>query len=512
MTPEEYLAWEEEQPVKYEYINAKVYGMTRETLSHNDIALNLASALKSHLQGKGCRVQIADTKVAVSSNGSFFYPDVVVSCDPRDRESRNIIYYPCLIVEVLSSSTENFDRAQKFQHYRQIESLREYALIDSEKICIEYYQINEKNKWELTTYSLEEIADSQQEFSLKLESINFEFTTSLLYENVVFPEKINIEEEGIENPKQQYISSPQDVQSPEKETPEKQTRPIRRFADWWETTAIEKFVEDIDYLLTNFAILNVVGLLANITLIVSLVSWFTERKERKEQRHFSSWSIINEGQSDKSGVVTAAVERLNNEGFSLSGLKLNKTNLHDANLSGARLFQADLSEATLSRVKLTKANLVLANLSKVFFIGADLNEAYLNGANLNGANMIGIKFTKANLGGVNLSEANLDGANLDGANLRGAYLFNAKNLRNAQIKLACNWKEATYVKSTIQENNIDTLFEDNIDTISEKIIDTRRFEFQWIPEDQQANQERIKEIEQDKDSDPENLPDCSQWE
>ncbi|NEP39749.1 MAG: pentapeptide repeat-containing protein, partial [Okeania sp. SIO2H7] len=152
------------------------------------------------------------------------------------------------------------------------------------------------------------------------------------------------------------------------------------------------------------------------------------------------------------------------------------------------------------------------NLSKVFFIGADLNEAYLNGANLNGANMIGIKFTKANLGGVNLSEANLDGANLDGANLRGAYLFNAKNLRNAQIKLACNWKEATYVKSTIQENNIDTLFEDNIDTISEKIIDTRRFEFQWIPEDQQANQERIKEIEQDKDSDPENLPDCSQWE
>ncbi|WP_353735012.1 pentapeptide repeat-containing protein [Okeania sp. SIO2C2] len=332
-----------------------------------------------------------------------------------------------------------------------------------------------------------------------------------MYENVVFPEKINIEEEGIENPKQQYISSPQDVQSPEKETPEKQTRPIRRFADWWETTAIEKFVEDIDYLLTNFAILNVVGLLANITLIVSLVSWFTERKERKEERHFSTWSIINEGQGDKSGVVKTAVERLNQEGFSLSGLQLNKTNLHDANLIGARLFQANFSEAILSRNKLAKANLVLANLSKVFFIGADVSEAYLNGANLSQANMIGTKFTKANLGGTNLSEANFDLVNLDGANLRGAYLFNAKNLTNAQIKLACNWKEATYVKSTIQTNNINTLFQENIDTISDKRIDTTRFEFQWIAENKQANQERIKEIEQDKDSDPEIPPDCSIW-
>ncbi len=512
MTPEEYLAWEEQQPMKYEYLNGKVYEMTRETLAHNDIAFNLASALKSHLRGKRCKVQIADAKVGVSTNGAFFYPDVVVSSDPRDRESRNIIYYPCLIVEVLSSSTEAFDQGKKFQHYRQIESLKEYVLIDSEKICIECYQINEKNKWELTTYSLEEIADSQQEFAVKLEIINFECTTSLLYENVVLSEKINIEKDRIENLKQQDFSSPQDIQSPDKETLEKQTRLIRRISDWWETTSIEKFLEDIDYLLKNLAILNVVSLLANVTLIVSLVSWFTERKERKEEKHFSAWSIINEGQGDKSGVVTTALERLNKEGFSLSGLQLNKTNLHDANLNGARLFQANLSEATLSRNKLANANLVLANLSKVFFIGADLNEAYLNGANLSKANMIGIKLTKADLSGANLSEANLDSANLDGANLRGAYLFNAKNLNNAQIKLACNWKEATYVNSTIQKNNIDTLFEDNIDIISKERIDTTRFTFKWIPENKQANQEIIKDIEQDKSSDPENPPDCSKWE
>ncbi len=191
MTPEEYLAWEEQQPMKYEYINGEVYGMTGGSLPHNDIALNLASALKIHLRGKGCKVQIADAKVGVSTNGPFFYPDVVVSCDPRDKKSRKIIYYPCLIVEVLSPSTEAFDRGKKFQHYRQIESLKEYVLIDSEKICIECYQLNEKNKWELTAYPLEEIADSQKEFSVKLESINFQCTTSLLYEDVVFPEEIN---------------------------------------------------------------------------------------------------------------------------------------------------------------------------------------------------------------------------------------------------------------------------------------------------------------------------------
>lgn len=474
MTPEEYLAWEEEQPVKYEYINAKVYGMTRETLSHNDIALNLASALKSHLQGKGCRVQIADTKVAVSSNSSFFYPDVVVSCDPQDTKSRNIIYYPCLIVEVLSSSTENFDRAQKFQHYRQIESLKEYVLIDSEKICIEYYQINEKNKWEITTYSIEEIADSQQGFSVELESINFEITTSLLYENVVLSEKINLENDRRENRKQQDFSSAKDIQSPNKETPEKQTRLIRRFSDWWQTTGFEKFIEDIDYFLVNLAILNVVSLLTNIAIIVSLVGWFTGRNERKEDKLFSTWSIINDGKGDQSGVVKTAVERLHKDGFSLSGLELNETNL-----SGAKLSKANLSRAYLNEAYLKVANFNEANLSE-----ANLSEAILLGANI----------SKANLRGADLSEATLTDANLSSTNLSEAYLLDAK-LSNKQIKLTCNWKEATYVSSTREEY----------------IVDSTRVEYKWIPIDRQANQQRIKEIEQDKDSDPKKLPDCSKW-
>jgi len=464
MTPEQYLAWEQQQPIKYEYINGEVYRMTRETFPHNNIVINLVSAMKSHLQGKNCKVEMADTKVGVSTNSPFFYPDVVVSCDPRDRESRNIIYYPCLIVEVLSPSTEALDRGKKFEHYRQIESLKEYVLIDSENICIECYQINEKNQWEATTYT--------QEFSVKLESINFEFTTSLLYEN--------------------------------KETPEKKTRLIRRFADWWETTPIEKFIEDIDYFLVNLAILNVVGLLANITLIVGLVGWFTGREERKEEKLFATWSIINDGESDKSGVVKTAVERLNKEGYALSGLELNKTNLSYANLSYANLSYANLSGAYLSGSNLSKANLFGAKLGGAYLIEANLFGAKLGGANLTEAYLTRTNLTEADLSGANLSGANLDGAKLGGANLDGAKIFDAEKLTNAQIKLACHWKEATYVNSTVQEDNVDEVIEDN--------PSVREFEFRWIPEDKQANQERIKEIEQDKDSDPKNPPDCSKWE
>ncbi|NET44308.1 hypothetical protein [Okeania sp. SIO2B3] len=139
-------------------------------------------------------------------------------------------------------------------------------------------------------------------------------------------------EERIEKLRQQGFYFPPNIQYPNKKTPEKETRLIRRIADWWETTPIEKFLEDIEYLLRNSATLEIIGLLANIALIVSLVTWLTEFEERKEEKLFSTWSVINDGKGDKSGVVKTAVERLHKDGFSLSGLELNKTNLHDANL------------------------------------------------------------------------------------------------------------------------------------------------------------------------------------
>ena len=187
MTSQEYLEWEEQQPIKYEYINGAVFAMTGGTIPHNDVAINLTSALKNHLRGKGCKVQMADAKVGVSENGPFHYPDVMVSCDPRDRTARKVIYHPCLIVEVLSPGTEGFDRGKKFRNYRQIETLKEYVLIEADRMNVECYRINEKGKWELTAYSLESNTNDT-ELEIELTSVDFRCPISLLYEDVVFPE------------------------------------------------------------------------------------------------------------------------------------------------------------------------------------------------------------------------------------------------------------------------------------------------------------------------------------
>jgi len=183
MTPPEYLEWEEQQPLKYEYVNGEVLAMTGGTLPHNDIALNLASALKNHLRGKGCKVQMADAKVGVSQNGPFHYPDVVVSCDLSDKKSRQILYHPCLIVEVLSPGTESFDRGRKFSNYRQIDTLKEYVLIDPDRISVECYRLNEQHIWEFTAY------DEQTDLDIYLPSVDFHCPLSLLYEDVIFPEE-----------------------------------------------------------------------------------------------------------------------------------------------------------------------------------------------------------------------------------------------------------------------------------------------------------------------------------
>jgi Uma2 family endonuclease len=104
MTSQEYLDWEETHPLKYDYIDGQVFAMTGGSLPHNAIILNLASALKNHLRGKGCKVFMADAKVGVSHSGLFHYPDVMVTCDPRDQRACQVIYHPCLLVEVSARS------------------------------------------------------------------------------------------------------------------------------------------------------------------------------------------------------------------------------------------------------------------------------------------------------------------------------------------------------------------------------------------------------------------------
>ena len=186
MTPQEYLEWEEQQPFKYEYVKGEVLTMTGGTLPHNSVALNLASALKNHLRGKGCKVFMADVKVGISEKGPFHYPDVMVTCDDRDRTAQKIVQFPCLIAEVLSPGTEGFDRGKKFTHYRRLKTLKEYVLIDAEQMSVECYRLNARNKWELTHYQIDETIPEGTELEVYLNSVDFCCPISLLYKDVDF--------------------------------------------------------------------------------------------------------------------------------------------------------------------------------------------------------------------------------------------------------------------------------------------------------------------------------------
>ncbi|MDD1413782.1 Uma2 family endonuclease [Dolichospermum sp. ST_con] len=176
MSPEEFLEWEEQQDIKHEYINGEVFAMTGGTIPHTTIALNLAAGLKNHLRGGKCRPFMADAKVGISGNGPFHYPDVMVSCDQRDKQAIKFIQFPCLIVEVLSPSTEAYDRGGKFQQYRRIETLQEYVLISADKIGLDCFRLNEKGLWELHPFV--------EGDEVHLVSVDFTFPLSLVYEDV----------------------------------------------------------------------------------------------------------------------------------------------------------------------------------------------------------------------------------------------------------------------------------------------------------------------------------------
>jgi Uma2 family endonuclease len=176
MTIEEYLAWELDQDIRYEYINGEVFAMTGGTIPHNDIALNLYRPLYSHLRHRGCRVNVSDVKVQVTPKSPYFYPDLIVSCDPLDLNARKFIQNPKLIVEVLSPGTSSKDRGEKFRYYLTMPTLQEYILIDSEKIYVERYCRGEGRMWLYYPYSTGDI--------ITLSSIEFEFPIEMLYEGV----------------------------------------------------------------------------------------------------------------------------------------------------------------------------------------------------------------------------------------------------------------------------------------------------------------------------------------
>ena len=181
LTPEEYLQLEAASDSKHEYINGEIYAMAGATDTHVTIALNIAVMLRSHLRGSGCRVFISDMKVRIETKNRFYYPDVMVTCETKDRENSTYKQFPRLIIEVLSDSTEAFDRGDKFADYQSLPSLQEYVLINTKKARIECFRRTEEGLWLLQFYELE---DSQ----FKLTSVDFTSKISDVYEEVEFVE------------------------------------------------------------------------------------------------------------------------------------------------------------------------------------------------------------------------------------------------------------------------------------------------------------------------------------
>lgn len=151
-----YLAWEESQPGRNEYIAGEIFALVGVRQSHNVATGNVSNALRRELKGGPCRVFVASVKTRVEAADCFFYPDVVVSCDPRDRLTPEYLSHPVLVVEVLSASTAAFDRGAKFAAYRKLDSLRDYVLIDAAAQCVEVFRRNAENHWVLYDYGVGE--------------------------------------------------------------------------------------------------------------------------------------------------------------------------------------------------------------------------------------------------------------------------------------------------------------------------------------------------------------------
>jgi len=187
ISPEEYLEIDRASlNVRYEYADGRMYAMSGGTAEHAEIAINLIAILKAHLRGS-CRVLSSDVRVQVTEQ-KYYYPDVSVSCHPEDKQKGiDIIHYPCLIIEVLSPSTETNDRGKKFRSYRACPSIQEYVLISSRHQEVEVFH-RQGDMWAYHQY------ESGQEINLA--SIGLTISLADIYRDVNVSEQEPEEEEA----------------------------------------------------------------------------------------------------------------------------------------------------------------------------------------------------------------------------------------------------------------------------------------------------------------------------
>ncbi len=180
MSVEEYLELDRNSlNAHYEYIDGIVTMLAGGTTNHSRIRINVVSLLKTALRGSPYDVFNSDLRVSISSE-RYVLPDASVSCDPEDLKGENdIIYSPCIIVEVLSPSTEATDRGKKFRYYQGCPSIQEYVLISTQEQAVDVYRRASDNLWTLHPFGPGD--------EIELKSINVRMLLEALYENVTVP-------------------------------------------------------------------------------------------------------------------------------------------------------------------------------------------------------------------------------------------------------------------------------------------------------------------------------------
>ncbi len=184
ITEQVYLAFERSSTRKHEYFDGEIVAMSGGTVAHNLISGNMFASLHTQLRGAGCRAFTSDLRLKVMATGLHTYPDVTVVCGHFQfvDESRDTLMNPVVIIEVLSPSTERYDRGMKFQNYRTIATLQEYILIAQDKPQIEHYVRQASGRW---------IFEEAQEVTelITLPSIHCRLAMSDVYDGVDFQQE-----------------------------------------------------------------------------------------------------------------------------------------------------------------------------------------------------------------------------------------------------------------------------------------------------------------------------------
>lgn len=173
LTPEEYFTWEEKQLEKHELIDGQVYAMTGGSVNHSRIAIRFATMVDTHLDASSCIIGNSDLRVNILGTNNYTYPDISVTCDDRDKTTTQYITYPCLIIEVLSKTTEAYDRGGKFRMYQNNPVLKDYLLVSSTAMEIDLYHKNDAGQWMIINYG--------EGDTIELKSISLSFPIQQIY-------------------------------------------------------------------------------------------------------------------------------------------------------------------------------------------------------------------------------------------------------------------------------------------------------------------------------------------